>query len=376
MTDIAIFLFDLTGGGAERVMLSLAEGLAQRGYRVDLVLARRKGPYLANLSACINLVDLGASRLILALPGLVRYLRSVRPRAMMSALDYTNIVAVMAARLAQVSTRLILTEHNHMSTVTLHERSLKRRIMPWLVRTLYNRAYAVVAVSRGVETDLHRLGVEPAKTRAIYNPILTPELRRHLRESPDHPWLLSGDLPVILGVGRLCEQKDFSSLVRAFALVRQRRDARLMILGEGEQRAELDRLVSQLGLKDRVAFPGFVQQPTTWLTRASLLVLSSRWEGFGNVIVEALAAGVPVVATDCDSGPAEILTDSRYGMLVPVGDIQAMAEAIIHTLERLPIKQDELRIRAEDFALDPILDRYEGVLFSSETAEYPKRLKV
>jgi glycosyltransferase involved in cell wall biosynthesis len=366
MTDIAIFLFDLAGGGAERVILSLAEGLAQRGYRVDLVVARRKGPYLANLSARINFVDLGVSRLILALPGLVRYLRSVQPRAMMSALDYTNIVAVLAARLARVSTRLILTEHNHMSTVTLHERGIKRRMMPWLVRTLYNRAHAVVAVSRGVETDLHRLGVDPGKTRTIYNPILTPELRRHLMESPDHSWLLSDDLPVILGIGRLCEQKDFSSLVRAFALVRQRLDARLMILGEGEQREELERLVRQLGLKDRVAFPGFVQQPATWLTRASLLVLSSRWEGFGNVIVEALAAGVPVVATDCDSGPAEILTDPRYGQLVPVGDIQAMAEAIVQTLERLPIKRDALRIRAEDFALDPILDRYVGVLFGSQ----------
>lgn len=363
MTDLAIFLTDLAGGGAERVMINLAEGFAARGYAVDLVLAKRQGPYLADLSSRLNLVDLAAPRLIRSLPGLVRYLRRTRPRAMLSALNDANLIAILAGGLACVPTRILITEHSHVTEGTKHEISLKRRLTPWLVRLFYNHADRVIAVSHGVEADLHGLGVAPERTRTIYNPIVTPALRRQLCETPDHPWLADTGVPVILGIGRLCVQKDFALLIRAFAQVRRQREARLIILGEGEERPRLEQLVTALDLGSAVCLPGFVTSPAAFLRRAALLVVSSRVEGFGNVLVEALAAGTPVVSTNCVCGPAEILPDRRYGRLVPVDDIQAMAQAILDALKGPPADQDLLRQRAADFALDRILDQYVKACF-------------
>ena len=365
MTDLAVFLTDLGGGGAERVMINIAEGFADRGYAVDLVLAKRQGPYLAGLSSRLNLIDLAVPRLSRSLPGLVRYLRRIRPTALISALDDANIMAILAGKLACAPTRILITEHCHVSQGARSGEGLKRRLTPWLVRTFYNHADRVIAVSRGVEADLHCLGVAPEKTQTIYNPILTPALRRQLCEPPDHPWLANPSLPVILGMGRLCSQKHFGLLIRAFNEVRKQRPARLIILGEGEERPELEHLVKVLDLENLVALPGFVARPGACLAQAAVLVLSSRWEGFGNVLVEALAAGIPAVSTNCDSGPAEILTDPRYGRLVPVDDVRAMAEAILDFLRYPPPDRSLLQQRAEDFALEHILDQYSEACFGN-----------
>jgi glycosyltransferase involved in cell wall biosynthesis len=357
MTDLSIFLNDLAGGGAERVMINLAEGFAARGYAVDLVLAKCQGPYLAFLSSDLNLIDLAAPRLIRSLPRLVRYLQRARPRALVSALNDANLIAILAGRLARVPTRILVTEHSHVSEGAKHEQRL-RRLMPWVVGLVYKHADRVIAVSRGVEADLHRLGVSPQRTRTIFNPIVTPALRLQLCETPDHPWLAGTGVPVIVGIGRLCVQKDFALLIRAFAEVRHQQEARLLILGEGEERPNLERLVRTLDLGDAVALPGFVSNPAAYLGGAAVLAVSSRVEGFGNVLVEALAAGTPVVSTNCVCGPAEILSDGRYGRLVPVGDVQAMAQAILDLLTGPPPDYDLLRRRAEDFALSHILDQY------------------
>ncbi len=330
---LALFIPSLRGGGAERVFLHLARGFAERGCRVHLVLTRAEGPYLPQVPADLPVFDLHASRVLTSLPGLVRYLRRERPFALLSALDHANAIAVCAQLIARVPTRVVVTVHNTPSRVVANARTLRARLLPLWVRPFYRRAHTVVAVSRGVAEELvHYIGVPEPKVKVIYNPIITPDVFRKADEPVDHPWFRDGEPPVILGVGRLTTQKDFPTLIRAFALVRRQKRARLMILGEGEDRPALESLVRELGLEEDVALPGFVQNPYAYIKRATVFVLSSRWEGLPTVLVEALALGVPVVATDCQSGPAEILQNGSLGTLVQVGNVEALAGAILYAL--------------------------------------------
>lgn len=341
-------------------MVNLARGFAERGLQVDLVLAKAEGPYLSEVPPSVRVVDLGARRVLYALPGLIRYLRQERPSAVLSALNHANVVAIWARLLSRVKTRLVVSEHSTLSLATRHARSLKGRLMPLLMKRFYPWADAIVAVSYGVEEDLvARTGIPKEKIRVIYNPVITPDLFAKAEEPLDHPWFEPGEPPVILGVGRLTEEKDFPTLIRAFALVRKERPARLMIFGEGEDRAKLEALVRELGLEQDVALPGFVANPYKYMRRAAVFVLSSRWEGFANVLVEAMALGTPVISTDCPSGPAEILEGGRWGWLVPVGNVGEMANAIKAVLQG---EKKDGRQRAMQFAVDVIIKEYAKVL--------------
>ena len=332
---LAIFLPSLNGGGAERVMVTLANAFAERGYVVDLVLASAEGPYLDDVSRAVRVIDLHADRVIKAMLPLARYLRRERPQALLSALNHANVVAVLAHWLARVPCRLVASEHTTISVESARVRGLAAKAVYALVPWAYRRADAIVAVSRESATDLERFARLPAgSVQAIYNPFDLDRIRRLAAEPLDHPWFAPGQLPVVLAIGRLTEPKDFPTLIRAFAALRARRSARLLILGEGELRGELEALVQSCGLTpDDVQMPGFVVNPFAYLSRCAVFVLSSRWEGFGNVLVEAMACGAPVVSTDCPSGPREILEDGRWGRLVPVGDVEALAQAIIETLK-------------------------------------------
>lgn len=326
---LAIFISGMWGGGAQRSVLKLAQGIAENGYAVDLVLARAEGPFLAEVPDTARVVDLKASRVLSSLPALVRYLRYERPEAMFSALNYVNVVALWSRRLAGVPTRTVVSERNTLSRAVDHGSSWRGWLMTQLIRRFYPWADGIVAVSKGVADDLAQVARLPReRIRVIYNPIVTPELRQQAHAPLEHPWFTPGEPPVLLGVGRLAAQKGFVTLIRAFAQVREERLARLLILGEGEERAALEALIRQLGLDDDVGLPGFVVNPYPYMARASLFVLSSRWEGLPGVLIEALYCGVPLVATDCPSGPREILAGGRYGQLVPVGDVTAMAGAI------------------------------------------------
>jgi len=358
---IALFLPSLAGGGAEKVFLHLGQGFAERGAEVHLVLARAEGPYLPLVPDSLQVVDLGASRVLRSLPALVCYLRRARPVALLSALDQPNVVALWAQKLARVPTRVVATVHNTPSQASAHARTLHARLMRYWVKPFYPWAHAVVAVSKGVADDLVQwVGVPADKVRVIYNPIITPELFHKAEEPLDHPWFQPGQPPVIAGAGRLTTQKDFPTLLRAFALVRAQRPARLMILGEGELRADLERLAEQLGIAEDFALPGFVQNPYPYLKRAAVFVLSSRWEGLPTVLVEALALGTPVVSTDCPSGPREILADGKWGRLVPVGDAGKLAEAILETLRQPKTTVDKQSLLR--FTVDYAVEEYAKVL--------------
>lgn len=355
---IVIFLPSLGGGGAERIMVNLAGGLARQGLRVDLVLARAEGPYLSQVSPDVRIVDLAAQRVLFSLPGLVRYLRQEKPTAMLSALDHANIVALWARWLSGVPTRVVVSVLSTISIASRKSDQVRSRLMPYLVRLFYPRADAIVAVSKGVADDLSRAtGLPRERIKVIYNPVVTPELPEKAKEPLHHPWFAPGAPPVILGVGRLDRAKDFPTLIRAFALLRQKRKARLVILGEGEERPVLEALTRELGINEDVDMPGFVENPYAYMSRAAVFVLSSTWEGLPGVLIEAMAVGTPVVATDCPSGPSEILEAGRYGKLVLPENPHALAQAIEETLASTPEVQT-VRNRAAKFSLERITGEY------------------
>ena len=326
---IALYMEAFTGGGAERVMVNLARGLAARGHQVDMVVVRAEGPYLALLPPEVRLIRLRGGRSLTSLPDLVRYLRRERPAALLSAIEHSNLIALWASAAARYPGRVVVSVHINLSMEIDNATGLKGRVMPFLCRRFYHGADAVVAVSREAAHDLTaRLGLSPGQVQTIYNPVITPALFEQAKEPVDHPWFKPGQPPVILSAGRLCPQKDFQTLIRAFAQVRARTPARLIILGEGPDRPALEGMVAALALGDAVEMPGFAANPYAYMARAASYVLSSRWEGLPTVLIEALACGLPVVATDCPSGPREILCDGKHGRLVPVGDTDALAQAM------------------------------------------------
>jgi glycosyltransferase involved in cell wall biosynthesis len=251
---------------------------------------------------------------------------------------------------------------NHLSQSALKAHRRPRRFRLSLARHFYPRADAIIAVSNGIADDLAQVtGLPRERITTIYSPVITPELQEKARAPLDHPWFAQGSPPVLLGVGRLVPQKDFPTLLKAFARVRAVRKARLVILGEGIRRMELETLVRELGVAADVTLPGFVANPFPYMAGASVFVLSSAWEGLPGVLIEAMACGCPVVSTDCPSGPAEILDGGAYGPLVPVGNDEALAKAILSVLETPP-DPERLRVRAALFSVDRAADRYLEVL--------------
>lgn len=365
MTDIALYVPSLRGGGAERVMVLLANGLAERGYAVDLVTASAEGPYRTEVSSSVQLVDLEAKRVAASLPGLVRYLRLAKPKSMLSAVAHANVIAVLARFFAHIPTRLVVSEHNTLSESRKRTKDLNGKVVQSLMRWAYSKADAVVAVSKGVADDLaETLAFPRSWIEVVYNPVVTARLLERAKAPLDHPWLSPGQPPVILGVGRLTLQKDFATLIKAFARVRKDHNSRLVILGEGELRSELEELTHQLGVDADVSLPGFAENPFAWMSNCRVFVLSSAWEGLPTVLIEALATGAIVVSTDCPSGPAEILENGAWGALVPVGDADALATAIKLSLSQTNnISSVE---RALSFNTQSAVDGYLKVLLNPE----------
>lgn len=333
-SHIAIYLHCLFNGGIEQMMQNLTRNFIERGLKVDLVLNFPGAVGLWDFPPEVRIVDLNARRVSARLPKLMRYLRQERPVALLAANHYANEVALCAKRLSGIPTRVVVSERTTISVEAKHEPPFKlRHWAPLAAKVFYPMADGIVAVSKGVAEDLASItGLPSERIQTIYNPVITPALLKKAKEPVDHPWFAPGELPVILGVGRLEEQKDFPTLIRAFAKVRQAQPARLMILGQGSQRSQLQDLIRELNLENDVAMPGFMKNCYAYMAQAAVFALSSAWEGFGNVVVEALAVGTPAVCTNCPSGPAEILDSGKYGELVPVGDSEAMAAAILKVL--------------------------------------------
>jgi glycosyltransferase involved in cell wall biosynthesis len=328
-----------------------------RGITTDLVVVKKHGNFFEELDSRVNVVELPQSRTVTSVRGLKKYIERRRPAALISQMTHTNIAAIIANMVARRRTRLVVVEHNQFS----QNRALKSgmvRVSYELVRWLYPRADLVAAVSEGVRGDLATATGLPAKRiEILHNPVVTDRLAELAAMPVDHPWLRDPGPPVILGVGRFAPQKNFPLLLDAFAKIRSQRPARLIILGDGDLRPQLEAHARSLGVAGDVDLPGFDQNPFRFMQRAALYVQSSDWEGLPTAVIEAMACGMPVVVTDCIGGSREILEDGKLGRIVPLRDVDALASAMAAALEAPGEREARIR-RAGDFGLERAVDGY------------------
>lgn len=331
---ISFLLPSLRGGGAQRVMLNIASALSERNHDIELILVKKEGELADRIPRSIKVVDLASTGALMSIPALFRYFRKHKPPLLISSLPHISLLAIIVKLLACAKTNIVIVEHNTLSQSVRFASSLKDRTLPLLMRIIYPLADKIVAVSTGVADDLSKIiGIPRPQIEVIYNPVVTPELHALSLESVGHPWFEHGEPPVILGIGRLTQAKGFSTLIHAFSRIRENQClARLIILGEGDERSHLEQLISELGIESEVSLPGFHQNPYFFLRNASVFVLSSLWEGLPTVLIEALACGTAIVSTNCPSGPDEILENGKWGTLVPVNNENALVAAIENTL--------------------------------------------
>ncbi len=397
---IAFLLDNLEGGGVQRMTLVLAGEFARHGYDTDVLVCRTEGELLPIVPARVRLLELGPGsaletcrlarssgaylatavavdqlwsgrwlRYARCLPALTRYLAAERPACLVAATQRINLLAVMATRASRTPTRSIVTERISIGAKLADQPEFRFRRMIPLLKRGYRLASHVVAVSEDLADDVaDQLSLPRAQVLAIHNPVIGPELEVALREPLDDPWFRPGAPPVVLSAGRSSDQKDFVTLLRAFADVRRQRPCRLLILGQqaGRSRQRRSRrlleLADELGIRDDVRLHGFVLNPFPYMAHAAVFVLSSRYEGLPGVLIQAMACGTPVVSTACPTGPREILEDGRHGPLVPVGDATALGKAILETLADPPARQP-LIDRARDFSVERAFARYRELAF-------------
>jgi len=334
---IACFFATSGHSGVDRIVKNLLPGMVEAGYQVDLLKIRNHGPQLTGKSHGVRVIELQAKHVYTAVPGLVSYLRHKRPNVLLTDKDRVNRSAILARLLALAKTRLAVRLGTTVSLNLASRGHLDRMVQRTSMRFLYRYADAIIMPSMGAATDFSQTtGIPRNSISVVPSPIVTPELYKQSETLIDHPWFQTGETPVILGVGELSTRKDFATLLRAFAAMSDNSAYRLVILGRGRQRERLESLARELGIADRFSLPGFVDNPYPYMKRARLLALTSRWEGLGIVLVEALALGTPVVATDCPNGPAEVLGNGRFGSLAPVGDHLALANAMAEQLNQPP----------------------------------------
>jgi len=359
---IAIFASFSGQGGVERMIVNLCHGLVQLDCQLDLVLVKSQSAHLEHLPESVRVIQFKGKHTLASLFELVSYLRREKPFALLAAKDRAGRVAVFARRLACVKTRLVFRIGTTVSAALEGKGALRKLAWYLPMRLIYPQADAIVAVSGGVADDLRRItGITGNKILVIRNPVITPKLAELTAEKLVDPWIEDSTVPLIMGVGRLTRQKDFPSLLQAFAKVRQNRPCRLVILGEGADRQKLEQQAVELGVREDVYLPGFVSNPYKYLNRANLFVLSSGWEGSPNVLTEALALGIPVVATNCPSGPQEILQGGKYGPLVKVGDVDGLAEAMLQVLDK-SLAPETLREAVKEYTVEQSSRHYLGVL--------------
>jgi glycosyltransferase involved in cell wall biosynthesis len=365
-TSVAVYMPDFASGGVQRMHLNLAPRFRAAGYDIRFVVHEAKGALVDLVPPEFPVTSLGAKRALDAVRPLTRYLRETRPDIVVANMGHPNMIALLANRLAGSPSRIIASQRNHLTHQAAEETSWQHKVLPFLYKRFLRHAAGVIAVSEGVADDLaHVTGLPRDRFTVIYNPAVPEDIAARAAEPAEHPWLADGGRTVI-AIGRLVPMKDYPTMLRAIAHVPE---ARLLVLGEGPLLGELSALAAELGIGERVDFAGFRANPYAHLARASCFVLSSRYEGFGNVVAEALACGTPVVTTDCESGPGEIVGGGAFGRLVPVGDDHALGEAIAATL-RDPPDAARLRERGQLFSVERAAERYVA-LFEAVLATRP-----
>lgn len=360
---IAFFIRAMHGGGAQRAMVRLASGFADAGYSVDVLTLEPEGSFRAELAPSVNLRTMQAKRIGSAVPELSRYLAREKPAAMLVTEPACNIAVIIAKLLSRSQTRVLIREGLFPTVAAKESPHKATRIAYRFAPLLYRHADVIVAIANDMAADLAKFARLPNDriTTIPVNPVVTPDLIAKASQSPSHIWFTE-DVPVILGVGRLDRQKDFATLINAFEIVRAEKTARLLIIGEGPLRSDLERLVEKSSFSEDISLPGFSANPFPDMAACAVFVLSSRYEGLPNVLIEALACGAPVVATNCPSGPQDVLEAGRYGALVSVGDPKGMAAAISSVITS-GTDRERSRRRGNDFTLEKSAARYIDALF-------------
>lgn len=358
---IAILVAFSGDGGVETGIINLLGEFLARGIQVDLLgIFRKEIPEsLLKERPGFKLYDLGVKHTHLALPAVVRYLSSEKPISFLVAKDRAIRLAVVARIISRNKTRLLGQLNTHLSASQKSKPFWQRLARTLPMRIFYPFVDTVIAVSDGVADDTKKLtGLPASRIKVIRNPVIGSDLYEKSQLDPEHAWFTKREGFIILGAGRLTQQKDFPTLIKAFSKVKQKVDrCRLIILGEGPERKSLEELVKALGLENDVALPGHLKNPFSLMARSNLFVLSSKWEGSGNVLTEAMALGVPVVSTDCPSGPAEMLGNGRFGPLVPVGDVDGLATAMISQLEN-PTDSETLKSAVSEYTISVSAGNY------------------
>lgn len=339
MPTIAIYISYSGDGGVEKMVSNLARGFLQAGHKVDMVLIKAKGSHLDSIPAEARVINLKAKTALLSLPGLVRYLQKEKPKTLLAAKDRAGRAALLARRLTGKPERVLLRLGVNLTQSMQGKSALQKALRYYPARWLYPWADRIICVSQGVADDIAAVtGLPASKFRVIFNPVLSPKIHGLAAQKPENQWFIAPGACRIVAVGRLTRQKGFDVLLQAFAKLCRQKPCRLLILGEGPLRTQLQRQVQELDLERQVQLPGFEPNPYAFMARADLFVLSSRYEGSPNALKEALALGTPVVATDCNSGPRQILQEGRFGPLVPVDDAQSLARAMQQVLDSPPEK--------------------------------------
>lgn len=364
-SHICFFVGSMKLGGIGRLTLFLMEDFVKKGVQVDLFLLKDGGEYTDQIPSEVN-VYVSQGNSIKRIFTYVSYLIRNKPQYSFSARERQDMVSILACLLTFGRTEPIITIHTNLSV----ERQYKKEKLPWYKKLLSSLLYKfptkIVAVSKSVAKDFSdRTTVPIENIKVIYNPAYNPHApyNEYAQLPLTDSSRLDDKTDYIICVGRLTEAKDFETMIKGFQKVRERVDVKLLILGEGERRSDLEELINQCDLEGEVFLPGYVSNPYYFIKRAKLFVMSSKWEGFGNVIVEALGAGVPVISTNCPGGPSEILENGKYGTLVPVGNADKLAEEILETLKKNPFKPEVLINRAKDFGVEEICDQYYQYIF-------------
>lgn len=337
-TDLTIIAATSGHSGVDTVIRNLLPEFAKLGLRVDVITIKNHGPYLGSLPENCRNIKLDAKHIETSLPGLIRYLREERPKAILSDKDRVNRVSLLARSLSGVSCRVAVRLGTTVSVNLKNKGFFQAAFQRSSIRLLYKLANSVIVPSQGVADDLSGIMRVPAeKLSVLPNPIINQNLYRAAEQPLCEQWLQLSEAPLIVAVGSLTARKDYQTLIEAFSKLRSEMPARLALIGDGPCRDELENQAIKLGVRDEILFAGYQENPYPWIARADVFAHTSRWEGLGIVLVEALALGTPVVSTNCPSGPAEILGNGRYGHLVPIGDTESLASNLA-----LVIKQGEV----------------------------------
>jgi len=345
---LAVFISLSGAGGVERMVMNLVREFSRYPIKIDLLTLKAKSEHFVDIPSSVRIIPLKSKSSVTCIPELKNYLREKQPNAMLVAKDRAGRAALKARKLAGIDTRIVIRLGTNLSSAITKRSVLNRRFRLRRIRKTYPLADAIIAVSNGVAFDTQKLSRYPLKKiQVIRNPVITDRMKQQAEEPVPHAWFRD-DTPIVMGAGRMTDQKDFQTLISAFGKLSNQLPARLIILGEGKERPELETHIKDLKLQDRVLLPGFQSNLYAWLARADLFVLSSRWEGSPNVLTEALALGIPSVATRCPSGPDEILQNGKIGPLVEIGDADGLAAAMHKTLTS-PIEKTLLQAAVAEY---------------------------